>query len=136
MHKIYGGILLVLIACFALYNTHIYSDKTLFGKVRLSEQAQHGEQLWLRNNCNACHQLYGLGGYLGPDLTNVVATKSPEIIKIFLVSGVRSMPVFSFSEQEKDQLVQFLKEVNETGYYPNKEATIKNTGWVDLHYKK
>ena len=46
------------------------------------------------------------------------------------------MPVFSFSEQEKDQLVQFLKEVNETGYYPNKEATIKNTGWVDLHYKK
>lgn len=136
MHKIYGAIFLLLIACFALYNANIYMDKENYGKVRLSEEALRGEQLWLRNNCNACHQLYGLGGYLGPDLTNVVATKSPEIIKVFLVSGVKSMPVFSFSEPEKDQLVQFLKEVNETGYYPNINAKIEKTGWVELQYKK
>lgn len=136
MYKIYGGIFLFLICCFTLYNANIYMGKENYGRVRLSENGLKGEQLWLENNCNSCHQLYGLGGYLGPDLTNVASTKSPEIIKIFLVSGVKSMPVFSFSEQEKDYLVQFLKEVNETGYYPNKGAKIEKTGWVELQYKK
>jgi nitric oxide reductase subunit C len=29
------------------------------------------------------------------------------------------MPKFNFSEEEKDQLVQFFKEIDQTGHYPD-----------------
>ncbi len=134
-NKVYGTIFLSLIAVFVFYNFNIYTNKTNYGTIKLSPKAIKGETLWLGNNCNSCHQLYGLGGYLGPDLTNVTSQKSDEIIKIFMISGVKSMPLFSFSKDEQDALLQFLKEVDKTGYYPNRNAEVGKTGWVELQYK-
>ena len=130
MNKIYGTIFLSLIVVFMLYNFDLYTNKTNYGVIKLSPKAIKGETLWLKNNCNSCHQLYGLGGYLGPDLTNITSQKSDEIIKIFMNSGVKSMPLFSFSSQEQEALLQFLKEIDKTGYYPNKNAKTYKTGWV------
>ena len=45
------------------------------------------------------------------------------------------MPKFDLSEKEKDDLVQFLKEADQTGYYPNIDANIKPNGWVSIKYK-
>lgn len=137
-HRYYVSVFFILVIVYAFYNREIYTEKSNFGNIKLSHQALEGEKLWLENNCNSCHQLYGLGGYLGPDLTNVSShpNKSAEYLKVMMISGVKSMPKFNFSEDEQNYLVQFLKEVDNTGYYPNKNAQIKYTGWVRYQEKE
>lgn len=131
----YSVILCLLTIGFAIYNTLIYYNKA-YGTVCLSKEAQEGEKLWLQNNCNSCHQLYGLGGYLGPDLTNEYSKASNErFLKAMFNSGIKTMPQFHFNENEKKVLVQFLKEIDKTGYYPNLKADIQYNGWVRLDYK-
>ncbi len=119
------------------YNFQIYFSKSNYGILTLSQKAIGGETLWLQNNCNSCHQIYGLGGYLGPDLTNVYSHRNynDNYIKGMLVSGVQSMPQFRFSPQEQEALLQYLKEVDATGYFPAEKAQIKFTGWIELDYK-
>jgi nitric oxide reductase subunit C len=103
----------------------------------MSDAAIEGEILWQNNNCVSCHQFYGLGGYLGPDLTNVISHKSkgPKYVRAFINSGVKSMPKFEFSEEEKENIVQFLTYVDKTGIYPNYKAKFKKNGWVEIEYK-
>ena len=57
--------------------------------------ASEGRLVWQNYNCEACHQLYGLGGYLGPDLTNVYSCigKGPVYIKAMIKSGTGTMPL-------------------------------------------
>jgi nitric oxide reductase subunit C len=103
----------------------------------MSSEAIAGEVLWQEYNCTACHQFYGLGGYLGPDLTNIISnpTKGPEYAKAFFNSGIKSMPEFKFTEEEKNQLIHFLTHVDRTGYYPNRNAQFSAEGWVNIEYK-
>lgn len=135
--KKYLFILLVLITAFTLYNFNIYTSKANYTTIRLTEKAIEGENIWLQNNCSSCHQMYGLGGYLGPDLTNVYSAdgKGESYIKSMLNSGIKSMPVFNFTDDEKDKIVQFFKEVDQTGYYPDVEAKMSNDGWVTIKNK-
>lgn len=130
-------ILTILIAFFLFYNFTLYTSKSDYGTIVLSDKAVKGENHWLKYNCNSCHQLYGLGGYLGPDLTNVFSAKGKgeNYIKAMINSGIKVMPKFNLSEGEKDELVQFLKEVDQTGFYPNINAKVKPNGWVSLKYK-
>ena len=133
----YRIIIIVLITLFAVYNICIYSTKESPTSIKLSSQAVSGQQLWQENNCWSCHQIYGLGGYLGPDLTNVIShpSKGSEYVKAFLNSGIKSMPKFNFSKEEKNAIVSYLKHIDSTGYYPNYNAVFKPTGWVELKYK-
>lgn len=135
--KKYLLFLTLLITTFLIYNFTLYTSKSNYGTIHLSEKAVNGENVWLKYNCNSCHQLYGLGGYLGPDLTNIYSAKGKgEIfIKAMVNSGIKVMPKFDLSESEKDELVQFLKEVDQTGFSPNTEAKIESDGWVSLKYK-
>ena len=137
MRKLYSSVFVGLMLVYAFYNVIIYTDKSDYGDVKLSPRAVKGETLWLKNNCNACHQLYGLGGYLGPDLTNVYSAsgKSEEVLRTFMISGVKSMPRFNFSNEEQDNILQFLKEVDETGYYPDRNARFRYDGWVEFNEK-
>lgn len=133
--KKYFFVLLFMMSVFLFYNFIIYTSKEDYGTIHLSEKAIQGETIWLENNCNSCHQFYGLGGYLGPDLTNIYSKRDEDNIKAMLNSGVNAMPKFSFKENEKEALVQFLKEVDQTGYYPNDEASIEYNGWVEIKNK-
>lgn len=137
-HGKYLLVLLLLLLLFAAYNYTLYTNQSDYGTIRLSEKALQGEKHWRENNCNACHQLYGLGGYLGPDLTNVYSFRKNDgnYLKTMFNSGVKAMPRFEFNETEKEELLQFLMEVDQTGNYPNTEATIKPDGWVKVQYKK
>lgn len=127
----------VLICVFATYNFVIYNSSIAYSSIRLSPKAIEGETIWLQNNCNSCHQIYGLGGYLGPDLTNVYSrdNRGEQYIKTILNTGIRSMPKFNFTEEEKMQLVQYFKEIDHTGYYPDVRAAIGNDGWVTIKNK-
>lgn len=103
----------------------------------MADDAVAGEVLWQKHNCASCHQLYGLGGYLGPDLTNAVSNpaKGEEFVKAYFNSGAGAMPVFNFNEEEQENLLTFLKHVDKTGYYPVKDATFHSDGWVSIEYK-
>ncbi|MFZ4434982.1 MAG: c-type cytochrome [Flavobacterium psychrophilum] len=132
----YSAFLGILLLLFLTYNIFLYTDEYAYGTIRLSKQAQQGETIWLQNNCNSCHQIYGLGGYLGPDLTNEYSRiKNDKLLKALFNSGIKAMPQFNFNANECSSLIQFLKEVDKTGYYPNPKATIQPTGWVTLKYK-
>ncbi|WP_333875477.1 c-type cytochrome [Flavobacterium sp.] len=134
----YLPVLLLLLLLFTAYNYTLYTNQSDYGRIRLSEKALQGEKHWRENNCNACHQLYGLGGYLGPDLTNVYSfrKKDGNYLKAMFNSGVKAMPRFDFNETEKEELLQFFIEVDQTGIYPNTKATINPDGWVKIQYKK
>lgn len=125
-----------LVAVFSVYNYCIYSE-TVAADTVLSSKAMRGQELWQQYNCNSCHQLYGLGGYLGPDLTNTYSDKNkgPAYIMALLNAASKSMPVFHFSEDEKSALVAYLKAIDQTGNYPNYNAKIENNGWVNISSK-
>lgn len=127
----------ILLATFGFYNYVVYNTESYIPTAKLSPVAVKGQQLFQSNRCWSCHQLYGLGGYLGPDLTNIYSEekKGPLYIKAFLNSGLKSMPQFNFDEEEKDALVEYLKHVDHTGIYPNYDAKFENTGWVEIKYR-
>jgi nitric oxide reductase subunit C len=130
-------IISILIILFGVYNVLIYSSYDCKTPIKLSTRALQGQKLWQNNSCWSCHQVYGLGGYLGPDLTNIYSSpnKGRSYIKAFLNSGVKSMPKFNFSEEEKEAIVSYLKHIDSTGYFPNYDADLHRTGWVELKHK-
>ncbi len=131
------GIFAFLLIIFSVYNSIVYNSKDRISPIKLSNKAIQGQILWQNNNCWSCHQIYGLGGYLGPDLTNIYSDsiKGPIYIKAFLNSGIKSMPKFNFSKDEQEAIVTFLRTVDSTGYYPNYEAEFRADGWVKFKYK-
>lgn len=113
-HRQKSGVLFILCAAFLAYSFVLYfSDPQEMHAP--SAKAVEGKLLWQQKNCSACHQLYGLGGHLGPDLTNVYGNRPEAYIKAFLKAGTPVMPDFHLSPQEMDALVAFLKYTNTTG---------------------
>ena len=113
-------IFLVLFVCFLAFSIWIYAIP-LFSPTPYSEKELHlvaeGRLVWQKYNCHTCHQLYGLGGYLGPDLTNVYSRSGNNeyYIRAIVKSGVKQMPAFEISEEEMNALLQFLKNVDQSG---------------------
>ena len=113
-------IFFVLFVCFIAFSVWIYTIP-LFSPSQYSEKELHlvaeGRLVWQKYNCHTCHQLYGLGGYLGPDLTNVYSRSgnNEHYIRGLVKSGVKQMPAFEISEEEMNALLQFLKNVDQSG---------------------
>jgi nitric oxide reductase subunit C len=79
--------------------------------------AGEGRLVWQRYNCQSCHQLYGLGGYLGPDLTNLTSSpgKDENYLRAMILSGSDQMPSFKLNDEEMKLLIQFLYDVDKSG---------------------
>ncbi|MDE1461122.1 c-type cytochrome [Spartinivicinus poritis] len=102
----------------------------------LTEAVANGKLIWEENNCIGCHTLLGEGAYYAPELGNVFYRRGGEdSFKAFFqgwmkaqplnVPGRRQMPQFNLSDQEIDDLAEFLKwtskiEVND--WPPNQEG--------------
>jgi ubiquinol-cytochrome c reductase cytochrome b subunit len=76
-------------------------------------QAIQGAQVYVANNCNACHKIAGVGGDVGPTLNGLAARRSKDWIeKHFespqVLSPGTPMPPFHFSPSERDALVNYL----------------------------
>lgn len=80
-----------------------------------TEEVRHGMRVWQQRNCASCHQLYGLGGYMGPDLTNALGAKGEARIRTFVRYGTGRMPAQPMSDQDMDALVAFLAWVDRSG---------------------
>jgi nitric oxide reductase subunit C len=111
--KIKMATLSVMLTVFLAYSLYLY----LFLPHQANENAAvtEGKLLWQKHNCNACHQVYGLGGYLGPDLTNVHSARGPEYIRAFLKGGTATMPNFNLTEEEITYLTVYLKDIDASG---------------------
>jgi len=114
----------IIIACFlfisfVVYSGFIYTRGTA-NNIKLSEPEQKmialGKQIYQQYNCQACHQIYGLGGYLGPDLTTAWSDpkRGKYLIKAMLISGGNRMPAFQFNNEQTEAIIAYLKYVDTT----------------------
>lgn len=122
---------IVLGLSFLAFSFSIYLQPALAPQAA-SVGAAEGRLVWQRYNCQSCHQLYGLGGYLGPDLTNVYSApgKGDAYIRAMLKAGLAPMPVFHLSEEETVQLIAFLKAADESGSASPRDFIILPTGMI------
>lgn len=102
-----------------------------------TKKAASGRLVWQKYNCQACHQLYGLGGYLGPDLTNVYSAKNKgeEYISALIKSGTKQMPGFQLTTLEMEQLMEFLRSTDASGSADPRDFTSSASGMIQQHAK-
>lgn len=108
-----------LFVSYTLYSIIIYTKGTANDVILpAAEQAivNKGKALFQKYNCTSCHQLYGLGGYLGPELTTAWSDKNRGelYMKAFLKAGGPRMPNFQFTDEETDAILSYLKYVDST----------------------
>ena len=53
-----------LVLAFAAYTFYLYTHLPV-GQQKTSDPVIRGKTAWQKYNCSACHQIYGLGGFLG-----------------------------------------------------------------------
>ena len=118
MTKLIVAISLVLL--YAAYSLIVYTKGTEVKNFSFSKKEQEaikcGKQLYQQYNCQSCHQLYGLGGYLGPELTTAYSDKhrGEAYLRAMLQNGGNRMPDFKFNKKEVDELIAYLKYVDST----------------------
>jgi nitric oxide reductase subunit C len=111
---------LTLITSFFIYSGAVYTVGTEApeSQIEFSEAAKRGRSHWNANNCIACHQVFGLGGFMGPDLTNVYSTKGAAYARVILQNGTQKMPNYHFSENEIDDIIAYLAFIDSSGTSP------------------
>jgi nitric oxide reductase subunit C len=102
-----------LVLCFGLQTALVYLDPC--PSEPLAQEAAAGRRIWHRNNCQSCHQLYGFGGFLGPDLTNAASRLAPQRFVRLLNEGSGRMPAFDLSVDEAAAVMAYLWAMDETG---------------------
>jgi nitric oxide reductase subunit C len=114
-------VLAALAAAFAAWSAFAYQEHGTVPAIDSPPpRAAEGKKVWLARNCQACHQIYGLGGYLGPDLTNVIGDRGEAHVRSVLRDGFGDMPKFDLPPSEIDDLVHYLDYVNRSGRFPLK----------------
>ena len=105
----------LLFLAYAGYSFIVYTNGT-DSPVIANARAKEGKLLFQKHNCISCHQVYGLGGYLGPELTTAWSdpTRGENFIKAFLKAGGRTMPNFHLDRQEIEAITEYLRLIDST----------------------
>lgn len=104
-----------LVGSFAVQTLLVYTDSTAEATLPLEGAALRGRKIWLRHNCQACHQIHGFGGFLGPDLTNAASRLNRERLDSILSIGFGQMPAFQFKTDQISDLEAYLTALDRTG---------------------
>lgn len=118
---IYTMVFCLLFVSAAAYSVLVYSTGTAHSAAdNIPLAAAEGKLVYQKYNCQACHQIYGLGGYMGPDLTNVISAKGKGELytQALIVTGTARMPNLHLSEDEVTKVTAYLKYVDNTGRFP------------------
>ncbi|MBS1782473.1 MAG: cytochrome c [Bacteroidetes bacterium] len=97
--------------------------------------AQRGWKVWQEKNCQSCHQFYGLGGYMGPDLTNVASQKGTSYMRGIIEHGTGKMPDFHLSNNEVNDVIAFLSWVDKSGKSQVADSSVHWTGTYIISHK-
>ena len=108
---------MVLFSCYLGYSSWVYTGGTENGSV-MNGKAILGKALWQQHNCMVCHQVFGLGGYLGPELTTVISdsNRGEQYARIFLEKGGTQMPNFRLKPVETDAIIEYLKHIDSNAF--------------------
>ncbi|CAN5298925.1 cytochrome c [soil metagenome] len=112
MNKI---IFIIILFCFYIgFSAWVYTSGTELTNTIVPEHALKGKIIWQEKNCISCHQIYGLGGYLGPDLTHAISDekRGKNYVTALITSGGNRMPDFKFNTEEVNALVEYLSFVD------------------------
>jgi nitric oxide reductase subunit C len=123
-------VLTLLLAAFICYSLYLYAELPV-KNYTTDKESDSGKLTWQKYNCTACHQVYGLGGYLGPDLTNVYSIRGTAYIQAFLKTGTSIMPDYHLSEKEIKDLTAFLKTIDTSGKSDPKTFTLNDDGTIE-----
>ncbi len=115
-----------LLASFCGQTALVYLDDTAGPEHRLTELAVKGRVLWHQHNCQACHQVYGFGGFLGPDLTNAAPRLTRARLDEVLTVGNAQMPAFHFNSNEIDAIEDYLFALDQTGIGVARQSPPRN----------
>lgn len=125
----------ILSILFLIYSFSIYLKPLEANKEEKynKETAANGRLVWQQYNCQSCHQLFGLGGYLGPDLTNLMSQtgKGETLLRAMVKTGTKQMPAFNLSENEMSQLIEFLKSADASGKADPRTFEKTNFGMIE-----
>jgi nitric oxide reductase subunit C len=97
----------------------------------ITPAVERGKTIWETRNCIGCHTLLGEGAYFAPELGNVVPRRGGDFVKAWIKAqptntpGRRQMPQFHLTDQQLDDLVQFLdwtSKINTEKWPPNIEG--------------
>lgn len=97
----------------------------------ITDSVVRGKHIWETRDCVGCHTILGEGAYFAPELGNVYKRRGGDFIKAWIKAqptgapGRRQMPQFNLTDQQLDDVVEFLKwtsEVNTNKWPPNIEG--------------
>ncbi|HIN39921.1 MAG TPA: cytochrome c [Flavobacteriales bacterium] len=128
----------VLCTIFFLCSLSVYleDENVSKGAELITEEVKAGKLLFQDYNCTSCHQIFGLGGYMGPDLTNCMSAEGgPQRAEIWLRNGSQKMPNLGLTDEEINNLMAFLAYIDKSGTSPVREFKFSTLGTVDVkHY--
>jgi nitric oxide reductase subunit C len=119
---------IMLFISFLVYSAAVYTNCDKTAEVVLNEKAKQGWNTWQAKNCQSCHQIYGLGGYMGPDLTNTASDKGAEYMEGFIKYGTGRMPNYHLNDDEVGSLIAFLAWIDKSGRSTVPEKAVHWTG--------
>jgi len=104
-------------------HSHYYIKTTSTDETTLTAGVERGKRVWEKNACINCHTLLGEGAYFAPELGNVWkrwgGAEDPagarDTLKAWMaaqpsgIDGRRQMPQFNLTEQQLDDLADFLE---------------------------
>ena len=120
----YGGSLFFILIFIGLFiHGHWYIVNVSTDHAGITESVARGKHVWEKNACINCHTLLGEGAYFAPELGNVWkrygGVEDPEgareALKAWMAAqpsgaeGRRQMPQFNLTEQEVNDLADFLE---------------------------
>ena len=82
--------------------------------------------------------MLGWGGYLVPDLTNIMSQdkKGETLLKAMVKTGTKQMPAFNLSEKEMGELIEFLKSTDVCGKSDPRFFEKNNFGMIENYEAK
>lgn len=107
----------------------------------LTKSAIRGKHLFDKNNCMGCHTILGEGAYYAPELTKVYEKRGAKFIEMMLTDpekmfpGKRKMIKYDFSNQEKSDLIEFLKwigKIDLNGFPPEPDLKVSQKNVAGL----
>ncbi|MBB4018763.1 nitric oxide reductase subunit C [Chelatococcus caeni] len=134
----YGGSLFFFVIFVGLTaHSHYFMVNVSTDKAGLTDAVARGKHVWEKHSCINCHTLLGEGAYFAPELGNVWdrwgGTEDPdtarEMLKAWMqsqptgIEGRRQMPQFNLSDQELNDLADFLEwtgRIKTQNWPPNK----------------